>query len=174
MEFVEPFLFHVSQDPNIERFDPRTHTDGRSLVWAICARTLPNYLLPRDCPRICVWQNPETTKDDQALLENSRHTIFIEKAWTERARSEQLTIYQFNADGFSLEDENAGYFTSTIPQTPSNTTKLHQPTKQISAVGVALKTVDNLWPLAKQIENSSLGYSMIRMRNAAPIQSTPI
>jgi hypothetical protein len=52
-------LWHVSEDPAIERFEPR---DGR--VWAIDTRHLPLYWFPRDCPRATFWAVEETTDDD--------------------------------------------------------------------------------------------------------------
>ncbi len=49
-------LWHVSEDPSLERFEPR---DGR--VWAIDTRHLPFYWFPRDCPRATFWAVEGTT-----------------------------------------------------------------------------------------------------------------
>jgi hypothetical protein len=43
-------LWHASEDPTIERFEPR---DGK--IWAIDTRHLPLYWFPRDCPRATFW-----------------------------------------------------------------------------------------------------------------------
>ena len=50
-------LFHVSDDPQISNFEPRLIKDPNlgpngKMVFAINERMLPNYLLPRDCPRV--------------------------------------------------------------------------------------------------------------------------
>ncbi|HMG50328.1 MAG TPA: hypothetical protein VK597_07005, partial [Inquilinus sp.] len=59
-------LFHFSDDPAIERFEPRpvrvpsARPAGREwlngpLVWAIDDAHQMLYLFPRDCPRILAW-----------------------------------------------------------------------------------------------------------------------
>ena len=46
-------LFHVSEERGIEEFEPRAPKEGGDpVVWAIHAVRLPNYLVPRDCPRV--------------------------------------------------------------------------------------------------------------------------
>ena len=50
-------LFHVSEQANIGEFVPRCPARGDldpavALVWAIDEARLPNYLTPRDCPRV--------------------------------------------------------------------------------------------------------------------------
>lgn len=52
-------LFHVSEESNIEVFNPRTPTRNDldknvGLVWAIDEERLPNFLTPRDCPRVTI------------------------------------------------------------------------------------------------------------------------
>ena len=63
---MPPRLFHVSEDAGIQRFDPRPSpsTDAGVIgtaVWALAEPFLPNYLLPRDCPRICFRASERTT-----------------------------------------------------------------------------------------------------------------
>jgi hypothetical protein len=53
-------LFHVSEEPGIERFEPRpSEYAGEPAVWAIDAERLRNYLVPRECPRDLLreWRN---------------------------------------------------------------------------------------------------------------------
>lgn len=50
-------LFHVSEEANIEVFNPRIPArkdldQSVGLVWAIDEKRLPNFLTPRDCPRV--------------------------------------------------------------------------------------------------------------------------
>lgn len=52
-------LFHVSEESNIEFFNPsiptRTDLDNYiGFVWAINENCLPNFLTPRNCPRVSV------------------------------------------------------------------------------------------------------------------------
>ncbi|HLF07146.1 MAG TPA: hypothetical protein VI893_08265, partial [Thermoplasmata archaeon] len=61
-------LFHFSEDPGILRFEPHvlaTNPDEPPLVWAISEAHMPHYLFPRDCPRVCFWPGPETTREDR-------------------------------------------------------------------------------------------------------------
>ena len=51
-------LFHVSEEGNIGVFHPRLPLRKDlpadvGLVWAIDEKHLPNFLTPRNCPRVC-------------------------------------------------------------------------------------------------------------------------
>ncbi len=35
------------------------------VVWALCERTLPDFLTPRDCPRVTYHVSPHTTEEDK-------------------------------------------------------------------------------------------------------------
>ena len=54
-------LWHVSEEPKIERFELR---GGR--VWAIDTRHLPLYWFPRDCSRATFWAVSTTADADVA------------------------------------------------------------------------------------------------------------
>ncbi|MCL2753890.1 MAG: hypothetical protein FWE44_07065, partial [Defluviitaleaceae bacterium] len=49
-------LFHVSEEADIAKFSPRkpSRDVGKDvgLVWSINEKCLPNFLTPRDCPRV--------------------------------------------------------------------------------------------------------------------------
>lgn len=62
-------LFHISEESNIEIFNPRIPTrcdldQSVGLVWAINERCLPNFLTPRDCPRITYHISKNTSEED--------------------------------------------------------------------------------------------------------------
>ncbi|MDB5538726.1 MAG: hypothetical protein JWQ89_453 [Devosia sp.] len=71
-------LFHVSERGNIDVFVPRLAADGEAKVWAIEARTIVNYLLPRDCPRVTFRKGHGSSPADLALLEGAEAVITIE------------------------------------------------------------------------------------------------
>ena len=52
-------LYHFSEDPNIERFEPHiaktSAIQDEAFVWAIDDWHAPMYYAPRDCPRACFW-----------------------------------------------------------------------------------------------------------------------
>src|SRR5687767_3869218 len=95
-------LYHVSDRPNIVRFDPKPPpsldagvTDD--VVWAVSERLLHNYLLPRDCPRVTFYVGPESTTDDIERFfagTTARHVVAIETAWLERVQMETLWLYE--------------------------------------------------------------------------------
>ncbi len=63
-------LFHVSEEVGIEKFVPRLPnrkdmdiTTG--LVWAVDEARLPNFLLPRNCPRVTYHAAKNTSTFDK-------------------------------------------------------------------------------------------------------------
>ena len=55
-------LFHVSEEKKIEEFVPRySDSTKEPVVWAIAEAKLANYLLPRNCPRVCFSANNATS-----------------------------------------------------------------------------------------------------------------
>ena len=58
-------LLHVSEQPDIARFEPRASEYATGLVvWAIEERRLCNYLVPRECPRVTYYAGADTTAAD--------------------------------------------------------------------------------------------------------------
>src|SRR5215472_18463871 len=118
-------LFHFSDDPSIEVFEPRPvlvpsrRPPGREwlngpLVWAIDEAHQPMYLFPRDCPRILLWVKPETSDEDRARWfgdRTCRMIAYIEEAW--RARMASGFIYRYELEAMAFEDlADAGMWVS--------------------------------------------------------------
>jgi len=158
-------LFHLSEDGNIARFEPRAIGDGPAKVWAIEQRTICNYLLPRDCPRVC-FRRTEGLESD--LLGGAQAVVAIETGWLERVRDTALYCYEMPVAGFALEDRVAGYWTSVESVQPLEVTLLVDLPVRIAQAGAELRVVDTLWPLHDSVVASGLDFSMIRMRNAGP------
>lgn len=172
IQFLDQKLYHISETPDIERFQPRLDRNGNISVWAINAHRVQNYLLPRDCPRICIWADDGTSEQDRHKLRHANSIIAIENAWFAKAESTTLYAYMFDSDGFELEDANAGYFTSTQDQTPIDVLKIEDPLRQMNRLGARLEVLEELHSFRETVLASSFAFSMIRMRNAAPIQPT--
>lgn len=108
-------LFHVSERAGIARFEPRPPPSldagvADEVVWAIEARLLANYLLPRDCPRVTFHATAATTPADVARFfaaGQPRHAVVIEQAWAERVRAAELRLYEFPPATFALADATA-------------------------------------------------------------------
>ena len=161
-------LFHVSDRPGIERFEPRPAKDGWPRVWAIEERTLANYLLPRECPRVCARAREGGGASDLDLLDGARAIIAIEAAWLDRVETAELFVYDLPPASFLLEDRTAGYWTSPVPVVPIASRSITDLPRRISEQGSRLLVLPSLWRLHDRIAASSLEFSMIRMRNAAP------
>lgn len=107
-------LFHLSEDPAITVFHPRPsdYAEG-PVVWAIDESRLVNYLLPRQCPRICFRAGAQSTPSDVAqFLGADSVVIAIEAAWLRRLQAAQLQCYGMPAASFRLQDAGAGYWVS--------------------------------------------------------------
>jgi len=163
-------LFHLSEEAGIGRFEPRpsAYTD-RPVVWAIAEARIANYLVPRDCPRLCFRAGPESDAADvERFLGPHRAVVAIEAGWEERLRRARLFRYAMPAAGFVPQDAPAGYWVSHRAVTPQGVERLDDLPGAIAAAGATLTVLPSLWALHDAILGSSLVFSMIRMRNAAP------
>jgi hypothetical protein len=166
-------LFHISEEGDITRFEPRPseYVTG-SVVWAIERPRLCNYLVPRDCPRVTYYAGADTTEADvERFLGSSPAVVAIESAWMERVRSTRLYCYHLSPETFECVDPCAGYFVSRVPVEPSRVEPVDDPVAGILARGAELRIVPDLRPLREAVVASSLRFSLIRMRNAAPTKS---
>jgi hypothetical protein len=163
-------LFHVSEEAGIGRFEPRS-IDGSSepRVWAIDDDRLRNYLVPRDCPRVTYYAGAHTSRlDVERFLGPSSAVMAFEHGWLDRVRSTRLFCYQLPAQSFELADSCAGYFVSRTPVLPLSVRVVDDCLSELGRRGVEVRVVSNLWHLHDAVAKSTLEYSMIRMRHAAP------
>lgn len=173
-EDLSPCLVHLSEDPSITRFVPRPASalpGSPAVVWAIGEARAPHYWLPRECPRIVFWANPETTADDAGrfLVPGPvRKVIAVEAAWLGRIRAATLYAYSLPNETFTLVDDQAGYFVSRDPVEPSAVTPVGDLLERIVGKGIEVRLTPRLGPLRDALVASTMGYSMIRLRNAAP------
>jgi len=165
-----PRIFHVSETPSIDRFTPRVGTDGVARVWAIDDVRLHNYLLPRDCPRVTYFAADTTTAEDRARFFSSdarESVVAIERDWLPRVRATRLYLYELPIAAFSSHDAIAGYFTSTRSVAPVGCERVDDVLAHLLARPIELRVLGNLWRLRDAVVASSLGFSIIRMTNAA-------
>lgn len=169
-------LYHVSEEPNIERFVPRLprHSEGgpiEPVVWAIDEEHLHNYLLPRDCPRVTFYGLPSSTLADvERLLMGTaaRYVVAIEARWLPVVQRTQLYRYDLPADTFAVCDAGAGYYVSREAVVPQGVTPITDVFIELTRRDVELRITPSLWPLRDAVAASTLQFSIIRMRNAAP------
>jgi hypothetical protein len=156
-------LWHVSEDPALSRFGPR---DGR--VWAIDTRHLPLYWFPRDCPRATFWANDETSDDDVERWlagDPNLRVHAIEAEWLERMRRARLYAYRMPPATFELEDR---FWVSAETVDAIERVELGDLLALHAAAGIELRVVPRLLELWERVVASTLDYSGIRLRNAAP------
>ena len=167
-------LFHVSEEPNITVFEPRLPKrkdldPSVGLVWAINESCLPNFLTPRDCPRVAYHASENTTEADRKRFFSSAlvdHTVVIESAWYRRIQETTLYIYEFETDAFELLDQVAGYYVAKTTQYPKAKYVVTDLLGELLKRNVEVRFVDNLWQIADAVKASSLNWSLCRMANA--------
>jgi hypothetical protein len=163
-------LFHLSDDPDVAVFHPRPsdYTAG-AVVWAIEDARLVNYLLPRDCPRVCFRAGPLSAANEVSrFLGRDQVVIAIEAEWVQRLEAARLHCYAMPAATFTLHDAEAGYWISDQAVTPDGVETLADLPAALAERGATLRVLPSLWELHDAVRTSGLVYSMIRMRNAAP------
>lgn len=169
-------LFHISEDPNIQVFEPRpspSHFDNLNgnVVFAITEQLLHNYLLPRDCPRVTFYPKHHTTAQDKEKLlghTSANFVVAVEEKWYEIIQKTTLYCYEFQPDNFVVLDEGAGYYVSYHREIPLSVQPITDILAELSQLKVELRVMPNLWPLAQAVLESSMAFSLIRMRNALP------
>lgn len=165
-------LYHFSEQPGIGEFVPRAplaHPDAEPLVWAIDAEHAPLYYLPADCPRVCFWPLPTTTAADVHRIYEfvtARMVIAIESAWLPRVAAARLYRYTFDPDGFE-DCHDHGVHVSRRTVRPLREEPVGDLLHRLAESDVELRVCPSLLPIANAVIESTLHFSLIRMRSAA-------
>jgi len=168
-------LFHVSEDPNVGVFHPRlprrTELDPNiGLVWSLVEPALPNWIFPRDCPRVGYRVCENTTPDDKVkfFASGAQHVVAIENDWHERQLNTTLYVYEFDPTNFYY-DETAGFYVSQKSETSVDMVTYTNLYAELFKRGAEVRLVDNLWLLRDEVFASSLTtWSFCKMANAKP------
>jgi len=172
-------LFHFSDDPGIEVFEPRpvrVPSDRQPgfdwlngpLVWAVTEDRQATYLFPRDCPRILLWLTDTTTENDRAKWwgERACTTIaHIEWAWFERVRTTTIYRYALPADSFRAVGGDAWMRVSDQRIEPLAVEPITDLFGALRDDGAEVRLMATLAPL-RDVWATSLHASGIRLRNA--------
>ena len=169
-------LFHVSEEADIEVFEPRLPKrkdldQSIGLVWAIDEERLPNFLTPRNCPRVAYNVGCQTTNADKKQFFTSSgvsHAIVVEGKWFHAIKNTILYLYEFHTDDFVLQDSIAGYYVATTTQYPKAKYVLTDLFSELIKRNVEIRIADNLWDIADEVKSSTLNWSLCRMANATP------
>lgn len=170
-------LFHVSDQAGIKRFEPRLSPSPNAfagddkVVYAIAESLLHNYFFPRDCPRVTFYAGEETTQADVERfwqVSTAKYIVAIESCWVPQMLTERLYCYEFPNKTFQLTDKCAQYYLSREAVEPIAVTVYDDLFLALSQRDVEVRILPSLWPLRDAVVNSSVNYSIIRMRNAQP------
>lgn len=169
-------LFHVSEESNIDIFNPRIPEredldKSVGLVWAIDEKHLPNFLTPRDCPRVTYHVGEHTSKHDKEMFFTSpetQHVVIIESKWFETMKNTHLYLYEFDQEGFEVQDETAGYYISREAQKPIEKYIVNDLFEALLKRNVELRIIKNLWEISDRIKTTTLNWSICRMGYAQP------
>jgi hypothetical protein len=167
-------LWHVSENPSLELFEPHVSVTAQSdepWVWAVDTRHLPFFWFPRECPRGTFWVARTTTAEDAELLVGSPRTHAVEACWLERIRTARVVAYRLPGESFVPHPEVGGYWLSAETVEPLDVVELGDLLDLHAGSGIELRIVPNLWPLWDRVVGSTLEYSGIRLHNARPRES---
>ena len=166
-------LWHVSENPAIERFEPHVSATAASReprVWAVDTRHLPFYWFPRECPRGTFWASHATAADDVGLLGDASRVHIAETTWLERIRTARVVAYQLPGATFAPDPEVGGYWLSRESVSPIGMVELGDLVTRHADASIELRLLPNLWPTWTRVISSSLEFSGIRLHNARPAE----
>jgi len=167
-----PRLFHISENADITTFIPRRSKkqwNYAEYVWAIEEKKRHHYLLPRDCPRICI--DVQQLPPQKDWLPNYRRSanglIYVPNVW--RKQIEQTTLYQYEfvLNHFELIDQIAGYYVSKQPETPIKKRVITSCMQELDSLNIALVFLDRaaMFTLREHVLDKLRNFSIIRWRN---------
>ena len=165
-------VLHFSEDTGITRFEPHvaaTAQQPEPYVCALDAEQAPAYWFPRNCPRVLAWAGPDTTAADRRLLGDGR-VHAIEYGWLPALQTVSLYAYRFDATPFRPFGAPRPYaMVATTAVTPLGPAEpVGGPLALHAAAGIQLRLVTSLWTFLDQVLTSTVEFSAIRLRNAAP------
>jgi hypothetical protein len=170
-----PFaLWHFSEDPGLERFDPHvpaTNPDESPQVWAIDSRHAPMFWFPRDCPRGCIWPVSSTTPEDRERFfgQSGADRIHVmESDWLARMQSCSLFAYRLPTEAFGPHPAVGGYWVSDETVWATERMVAGDLLGRHARAGIELRVMPSLWPFWRRVVASTVEFSGHRLAHAAP------
>jgi hypothetical protein len=167
-----PVLYHFSEEPGIEVFEPRGvahRPDVEPVVWAVDAEHQHAYLFPRDCPRALLWPVDATIEADRERWfgrTEANVIAYVEYGWLDRIRATTLYRYELPRETFEPLDDDPWMWVSRATIIPHRVDPLDDLFEAMRAAGVELRAMERLTPLLGVWEETTLHWSGIRLRNA--------
>jgi hypothetical protein len=164
-------LWHVSDNPSIERFSPRAnaeHDTPEMVVWAIDEEHAPAYWFPRECPRATFWAVASTSECDVEHFlagDRSLRVHAVQSDWLDAVRTARMFAYRLPSSSFERYERASGYWVSRAPVEPVEVVSLGDLLVRHAESGIELRVVPKLLPLWERVAASTLEFSGIRLRN---------
>ncbi len=99
---------------------------------------------------------------------SARVVVAIEARWLPVVQRTHLYRYDLPAETFKVYDAGAGYYVSRETVVPQGVTPITDVLTELTRLDVELRVMPSLWSLRDAVVASTLQFSIIRMRNAAP------
>jgi hypothetical protein len=166
-------LWHVSEDPTIDRFEPHvpeTNPSAAPAVWAVDTRHLPLFWFPRDCPRGCAWTAERTTPRDRERFfghTDATRIHVVERGWLDRIRTTTLHLYRLSENAFEQHPEVGGHWTADRAIEPVDRVEMRDLLGAHATDGIELRITTSIWPWWRAVASSTLDFSGSRLANAA-------
>ncbi|MFG1806112.1 DUF6886 family protein [Streptomyces sp. NPDC049040] len=169
-------VLHFSEDPTITFFRPHVAATARqpeAYVWAVDGARAPDYWFPRQCPRVMAWAVPGASAADRERIlgpGGGDRVHAIEYGWVERFLGVELFAYRLPAAAFRPFGGPAPHaYVSTAPVEPLGPAEPVGDLLELHAdAGIQLRVLDRLQVFWDAVRAGSLGFSGIRLGNAAP------
>jgi hypothetical protein len=166
-----PRLFHVSDEGQFTALRPRpspagTPYEGREWVWAVDEKRLPNYLLPRQCPRVCWAVN--RAESDALLSSPAARVVAVEHGWVPDLMHAGLNVHCLDRASFTLLDATAGYWVSEQDVAVEDVRRVENCFTALAEYDVEVRLTPWLWPYVDAVVAAGAEFSAIRLRNARP------
>jgi hypothetical protein len=170
---VPDVVFHFSEDPTIERFEPHvpaTNPTQAPSVWAIDEARAPLYWFPRDCPRVTAWPRAERERAafEAAFTTTAPRVHAMEATWLARMRAVELFRYELPGGDFEPWPDASGQWVADHAVDPLSVAPVGDLLVAHTEAGIELRIVPSLWPLHDLAVSDRWGFSVVRMRNAQP------
>lgn len=136
------------------------------MVWAVDEFHLANYLLPRECPRVC-WAVRDAPSN-VLLASPADRVIAIEQAWLPALEGVCLRVHELDAAGFTVLDAAAGYWVNEQRACVLAVREVTDCQTAIAEHGAELRIATSLWPYVDAVVAVGGDFSCIRLRNAIP------
>ena len=163
-------LYHISENGNIDQFIPKISKEQwgfKKYVWAINEEKIHNYILHRECPRICLDWKERKIISDWIDPKEFRAYIFVSLDWLERIKSCTLFKYQFSPSNFTEIDSIAGYYVSSEVEIPIGVEEINDCLKTLNSLNIGIKFLDkpHLKQLREVVIQSATKFSIIKWAN---------